>query len=650
MVKINYKDTENQFSEPLSGLEICNQIDKQLADKAIVVCVNGEIRDLSRLIESDSEVEFLTWESPEGKETFWHSAAHMLAEAVQFFYPEAKFGIGPAIDNGFYYDIDFGRNMSFSEDEFKKIEDKMLELSKQKLPFIRKEVRKKDALALFSSKNENYKIELINDLEENQPITLYSQGNFVDLCRGAHLPHTGFVKAVKILKVSGAYWRGDENNKQLTRIYATAFPDKQLLKDYLQLLEEAEKRNHKKIGKELELFTSSELVGKGFPLLLPKGATLRRVLERFVVDEEIKRGYQHVYTPSMARKKIYEISGHWDLYKDGMYPPIIVGGEEMVLRPMSCPHHFMIYADKPHSYRDLPVRIAELASQYRKEQSGEVSGLIRVMTFTLADSHIFCRPDQVAAEFKGAVELIDYAMKCLGIDSQISYRASLRDDAKSKYVDNPEMWEKNEKFLISILDEIGLEYTKATGHAAFYGPKLDIQMKNVYGKEETVFTVQIDFALPERFDLTYVDENGNKQRPLVVHRSSIGSIERTMSYLIEYYAGAFPLWLAPIQVRLLNITDSQLDYTKNVMSTLQQNLIRVEADTRNETVGKKIREGRLQKIPYLVIIGEKEMETNTITVRNRNTGNQATISIDTFIERILKEQNTFALDLNADVD
>ena len=420
------------------------------------------------------------------------------------------------------------------------------------------------------------------------------------------------------------------------------------------MLEEAKNRDHKKIGRELDLFTTSELVGKGFPLLLPRGATLRRTLERFIVDEELRRGYQHVYTPSIARKKIYEISGHWDLYQDGMYPIMNIGDDknknELVLRPMSCPHHFMIYADKPHSYRELPIRLAELAQQYRKEQSGELSGLVRVMTFTLADSHIFCRPDQVAKEFKDAIELIQYSMKCLGMDEKVSYRASLRDESKDKYVDNAPMWKQTEKFLLDTIDEMGLVYKTAIGHAAFYGPKLDVQMKNVYGKEDTVFTVQIDFALPERFKITYIDDKGEKQQPVVVHRSSVGSIERTMSFLIEHYTGAFPMWLAPIQVRILNISEQQLNYAQDIKKQLLLNDIKVEADVRNEKIGKKLREARLQRIPYLLIIGDKEVENNQVTVRNRNTGNQNSITIEQFIKAAKEEIKSYALDLNADIE
>jgi threonyl-tRNA synthetase len=646
MINITFPDkTSEQYSKGISALEIARL--KGIADKVLVARINGELWDVTRPLTEDAEVELLTWENDEGKDTFWHSSSHLMAQTLELLYPGVKFGVGPSIENGFYYDIDPGSGNVLSENDFSKIEKKMLELARKKSDFIRKEVSKEEALRYFKEKNDQYKVELISELGD-ETITFYTQGEFTDLCRGPHLPHTGYIKAVKLLNVAGAYWRGDEHNPQLTRVYGVSFPNKEMLKEYLRLLEEAKKRDHRKVGKDLELFTFSDLVGKGFPLLLPKGATLRRTLERFVVDEELKRGYLHVHTPSLARKQIYEVSGHWELYKESMYPAMDIGNEDIVLRPMTCPHHFMIFNDKLRSYRDLPIRIAELASQYRKEQSGELSGLIRVLTFTLSDSHIFCRPDQVADEFKKVLEFIQFCMKCLGIDSAITYRASLRDDTKDKYVDNPEMWEQNEKFLLEILDNIGLEYKTCVGHAAFYGPKLDVQMKNILGKEDTVFTVQIDFALPERFDISYIDEHGRKQRPVVVHRSSIGSIERTMAFLIEYYGGAFPLWLAPIQVRILNITDRQLDYAQEVERQLLARSIRAETDLRNETLCKKLREARLQKIPYLLIIGDKEMEEHSVTVRNRDTGKQSNIVLTLFTNRVVDECKNFALELNAE--
>jgi threonyl-tRNA synthetase len=499
---------------------------------------------------------------------------------------------------------------------------------------------------------EPFKLELINKLEHEGETTVgtYQSGEFVDLCSGPHVNNTKDIKSVarKLDSVSGAYWQGSEKNPMLQRIYALAFATKGELKDYIARREEAIKRDHRKLNEDLELFTFSELIGKGLPILLPNGATLRRVLERFIVDEELRRGYQHVYTPPMGRRKLYEVSGHWEHYQDAMYPPMEVSDDELVLRPMTCPHHFMIYQDKPRSYRDLPMRLAEISPQFRKEKSGELTGLIRVMMFTLADAHIFCTPAQLGDEFRAVVELVEYAMQRLGISEVISYRASLRDDAKDKYVDNPQMWQQGEATLIRILDDMGLKYVKSPGDAAFYGPKLDVQMRNTLGKEETVFTVQIDFCLPERFELTYVDDHGQKQTPVVIHRASIGCLERTIAFLTEYYAGDFPLWLAPVQAKILTITDQQIPYAKVLEQRFLQTGIRAQNDSRNETIGKKIREGRLQRVPYLLILGEQEMEARTVAIRNRDSGNQQSVSFGQCIERIAQEHRSYSLILEAE--
>ena len=579
-----------------------------------------------------------------------HSLSHVLAAAVKKICPECKLGIGPAIDEGFYYDFLLPEGFTFTPEVLKKITTEMKAFIKAGHSYEQRDLTLDEARKFFAE--EPFKLELIEKLgnEGHETVSLYQSGEFTDLCSGPHVENTKVLRPVawKLDRVSGAYWQGSEKNPMLQRIYALAFPTKEEFKAYVKLREEAIRRDHRKLNETLELFTFSDLIGKGLPILLPKGATLRRVLERFIVDEEIKRGYQHVYTPPMGRRKLYEVSGHWEHYKDTMYPPMEVSDDELVLRPMTCPHHFMIYTDKPRSYRELPMRLGEISPQFRKEKSGELTGLIRVMMFTLADAHIFCTPGQLADEFRGVVELIEYAMKRLGIAPAISYRASLRDDSKDKYVDNPQMWEQGEATLLRILDEMEVEYVKSPGDAAFYGPKLDVQMRNTLGKEETVFTVQIDFFLPERFELTYTDSNGQKQTPVAIHRASIGCLERTMAFLTEYYAGAFPLWLAPIQARILTISDNHIEYAKELEQALLQAGVRVENDIRNETIGKKIREGRLQRIPYLIILGDNEVESRTVTIRNRDTGNQGSIPFDTCIKRLDGEHNNYSLTLEAD--
>lgn len=579
-----------------------------------------------------------------------HSLSHVLAAAVKKVCPECNLGIGPAIDEGFYYDFLLPEGFSFSPDVLKQISNEMRTIIKQGHAFERQNIGLTEARELFAE--ESFKLELITKLEQEGETTVgtYRSGEFVDLCNGPHVNTTKDVKPVawKLDRVSGAYWQGSEKNPMLQRIYALAFTSKDELKEYIARREDAIKRDHRKLNEDLELFTFSDLIGKGLPILLPNGSTLRRVLERFIVDEELKRGYQHVYTPPLGRRKLYEVSGHWEHYQDAMYPPMEVSDDELVLRPMTCPHHFMIYQDKPRSYRELPMRLGEISPQFRKEKSGELTGLIRVMMFSLADAHIFCTPGQLGDEFRGVVELVEYAMQRLGIADVISYRASLRDDEKDKYVDNPRMWQEGEATLIRILDDMGLKYVKSPGDAAFYGPKLDVQMRNTLGKEETLFTVQIDFCLPERFELTYIDDHGQKQTPVVIHRASIGCLERTIAFLTEYYAGAFPLWLAPIQAKILTITDNQIPFAKELEQELLQTGIRVQNDIRNETIGKKIREGRLQRIPYLLILGEKEMEARTVAIRNRDTANQQSVPFEQCIERIAAEYRSYSLTLRAE--
>lgn len=575
---------------------------------------------------------------------------HVMAYAVKRLCPEAELGSGEAIEYGFYYDFLLPANYSISSDILEKIHKGMKNILEN---YKKAEVKK---LSIHGYKNifiyEPLKLELLGN-EEKQGHDYFNVcfiDNFSDICSeelepGIYdLPDACF----KLQSVSAAYWEGNDRNISMQRIYVFAFSGKSELQHFEKEYEDLKNRDHRKLGAELELFTFSDLVGRGLPLLLPKGAALRRILERFIVDEEIRRGYQHVYTPPMGSMKLYEISGHWEHYHDSMYPPIDIGGEKMILRPMSCPHHFMVYKSKPRSYRDLPMRIGEVGPLFRKERSGAVGGLSRIMVFTLADGHILCTPEQIKSEFVGAVQLIEYVMGCLGISSQISYRASLRDEDKVKYFDNDELWEKGEKILTDILDELGLKYSKAKGEAAFYGPKLDVQMKNVWGKEETVFTVQLDFCLAERFGLSYTDKDGSKKVPVIIHRSSIGCIERTMAFLIEYYKGAFPLWFSPVQARILTVNENQIEYAKIIESKLQYNEIRVESDLRDESLGKKIKEARLQRIPYLLIIGDKEMQEGCVTVRNRDTGEQHMMKIECFAENAGAENRKRSLKLEAD--
>lgn len=579
-------------------------------------------------------------------DTLRHSMAHVMACAVKNIYPDAKFGIGPAIENGFYYDFEFVETIS--DDDLPRIQKEMLSILRKGIPFERKEVSREECLVLF--KEQKYKLELIKELPANEDITIYKLGDFIDLCRGPHVENTKDLprNAHRLLNTAGAYWQGDENNPMLQRIYATSWNTKDELKDYLHRLEEAQKRDHRKLGAELELFTFSSGTGKGLPLLLPYGATLRRILERFIIDEEISRGYIHVNTPDMAPLDLYKTSGHWFHYKDSMYPPIEVDGVEYVLRPMACPHHFLIFKSKNRSYRDLPLRYAELASQFRKERSGTLTGLIRMMSFHLSDSHIICRLDQLEKEFSGAVDLAHHALKKLGLIDSISFRASLRDKSKDKYVDDDALWEKSETILFNALDKLGIDYEIGRGEAAFYGPKLDIQIKNVLGKEDTIITVQIDFVMPERFDLKYITSSNTFERPVVVHRSSIGCTERTMAFLIEHYTGAFPLWLAPVQVKILTVVDAVQEYAERIHKKLSNSDIRVEFDLRDETIGKKIREARYMRIPYLLIIGNKEKDTETVTVRNRDTGKQNTIPLEVFVNNIFNEASSRSLQLKVD--
>ena len=568
-----------------------------------------------------------------------HSISHIAAAAIQKLFKEVKFAIGPTIENGFYYDLDLSKRIT--PEDLPKIEKEMKELIKKDLKFEKKELEIKKAIELFKKLKQPYKLELIKDLEKekNKKVTIYTVGDFIDLCKGPHIKSTKEIRfdAFKLTSLAGAYWKGNEKNKMLQRIYGVAFNTKKELNDYLKQQEEAEKRDHRKIGKELDLFCFSDLVGKGLPLLTPKGAIIRYELEKFIIEEETKRGYLHVYTPDLAKLELYKKSGHWKHYKESMYPPMNIDGEDYILRPMACPHHFMLYNSRPRSYRELPLRYAEIVKQYRKEQSGELSGLIRLMAFSLVDGHLICRPDQVEEEFKDVLKLIQYNMKVLGI-KDYWYRFSKWDPKnKEKYTNNPKAWQETEKLMKKILDGLKLKYIEEEDEAAFYGPKTDIQIRNVNNKEETLFTVQIDFDMPKKFDMTYIDKDGKKQTPIVIHRASIGCIERTMAFLIEQYAGAFPAWLSPVQAQIIPISQKFNKYGEEIKKQLNKDNIRVELNDNNETLGKKIREGELQKIPYLLIVGEKEQEADSIALRDREKGNLGPMKTNKFIEKIKKE-------------
>ena len=611
-------------------IDIAKSISPRLADAAIVAKVNGSLYDLTRPLEEDATLEILTSKNPEALEVYRHSAAHLLAAAVLELYPETKLGIGPPIENGFYYDFD--RATPFTPEDLEKIEAKMWEIQKRNLPYERVYTKKEDGLKKYG--DAWMKCELITE-RAGEVFSEYTLGpHFIDFCRGPHVPDTSKIKAFKLLSIAGAYWKGDEHNKQLQRIYGTAFFTPKDLQDYLHRLEEAKRRDHRRLGKELELFTVSEVVGAGFPLWLPKGATIRRLLEDYILERERALGYQHVYTPDLAKVDLYERSGHWAHYQDSMFPPMELEHERMVLRPMNCPHHILVYESKQRSYRDLPIKIAELGTMYRYERSGALSGLSRVRCMTLNDAHIFCMPEQIKEEFSNVMRLVESAYKDLGI-TQYRYRLSLRDKAdKEKYVDNDAMWEHGEQELRDAMNALGLPYVEARGEAAFYGPKLDIQLADVMGHEETYSTIQVDFHLPNQFDLHYVAADGKEHRPVMIHRAIVSTMERMISYLIELYAGAFPVWLAPVQAIVLPITDRQADYARSVQKQLDGAGIRATIDERNEKVNFKIREAQLQKIPFMLVVGDREQENGQVSVRNRKQGDQGVKTVAEFLATI----------------
>ncbi|MEZ0537412.1 threonine--tRNA ligase [Caldicellulosiruptoraceae bacterium PP1] len=644
-INITLKDGKVlQFEKGVKAIDVAKEISMRLYKESLICKINNQVKDLTTEIHQDAAVEFLNFNDEEGKKAFWHTTSHVLAQAVKrIFGDKVKLGIGPAIDNGFYYDFDVEESITI--DLLSKIEEEMQKIIKEDLEIERIELSREEAVKLMTERNETYKVELIKDIPEGETISFYKQGEFIDLCAGPHLISTGKVKAFKLISVAGAYWRGNSKNKMLQRIYGISFEKKSELDDYLVKLEEAKKRDHNKIGRELEIFTTSDVVGQGLPLLMPKGAKIIQLLQRFIEDEEEKRGYQLTKTPFMAKSDLYKISGHWDHYKDGMF--IIEDDENTLfaLRPMTCPFQYIIYNSRQRSYRELPIRYSETSTLFRNESSGEMHGLIRVRQFTLSDGHIICRPDQIEEEFKGALDLIQYIMKVLGIENDIWYRFSRWDpNNKEKYIDNPEAWEVTEANMKNILDRLGINYKEAKGEAAFYGPKLDIQFKNVYGKEDTIITIQIDFALAERFDMTYVDRDGEKKRPIIIHRSSIGCYERTLAMLIEKYGGAFPLWLSPTQVVVIPISDNFNEYASHVSKELKKYGIRVEEDFRSEKVGYKIREAQLKKIPYMVIVGEKEVENQTVAIRDRKKGDLGSIQLEQFIKMLIEKISEKSID------
>lgn len=635
-INVQFPDGNSKaFDKGITTEEIAQSISPGLRKKAVAGKFKNQMVDLTRPLEEDGSIEIVTPGSDEALEVLRHSTAHLMAQALKRLYGDVKFGVGPVIDGGFYYDFDMDEKVS--SDDFEKIEKTMKQIVDENHKIERKVVSREEAKSFF--KDDPYKLELIDAIPEDESVTLYSQGEFTDLCSGVHVPSTSKIKEFKLLSTAGAYWRGDSNNKMLQRIYGTAFFDKKDLKAHLEMLEERRERDHRRIGKDLELFTNNQLVGAGLPLWLPNGATIRREIERYIVDKEVSMGYDHVYTPVLANVELYKTSGHWDHYRDDMFPPMKLDEtEEMVLRPMNCPHHMMVYNNRPHSYRELPIRIAELGTMHRYEASGAVSGLQRVRGMTLNDSHIFVRPDQIKDEFKRVVNMIQEVYSDFGFEDY-TFRLSYRDpEDKEKYMDDDEMWNKAETMLKEAVDEMGLPYVEAIGEAAFYGPKLDVQVKTAMGKEETLSTAQIDFLLPERFELTYIGSDGENHRPVVIHRGVVSTMERFVAFLTEETKGAFPTWLAPKQVEIIPVNvDLHYDYARNLQDELKSQGVRVEIDDRNEKMGYKIREAQMQKIPYQIVVGDKEVENNQVNVRKYGSQDQETVEKDEFIWNLVDE-------------
>ncbi|WP_417899368.1 threonine--tRNA ligase [Bacillus haimaensis] len=637
LLKITFPDgAVKEFERGTTTEDIAASISPGLKKKAIAGKLNGEFIDLRSPIKADGEISIVVQDTEEALGIMRHSTAHLMAQAIKRLYGNVKLGIGPVIENGFYYDIDMEE--SLTPDDLQRIEKEMKKIVSENLDVVRVEVSREEAMRRYAELNDELKLELIAELPEGETISIYEQGEFFDLCRGIHVPSTGKIKEFKLLSIAGAYWRGDSKNKMLQRIYGTAFFKKAELDEHLRLLEEAKERDHRKIGKELDLFFNSQKVGQGLPLWLPKGATIRRVIERYIVDKEVSLGYDHVYTPVMGSVDLYKTSGHWDHYQDGMFPPMEMDNEQLVLRPMNCPHHMMVYKNSIHSYRQLPVRIAELGTMHRYEMSGALAGLQRVRGMTLNDAHIFVRPDQIKDELKRVVNLVLEVYKDFGLDDY-SFRLSYRDpENKEKYFDDDAMWEKAQGMLKEAMDDLGLNYFEAIDEAAFYGPKLDVQVRTALGKEETLSTVQLDFLLPEKFDLTYVGEDGKQHRPVVIHRGVVSTMERFVAFLIEEYKGAFPTWLAPVQVQVIPVSpDAHFDYAKEVQDLLKSKGLRVEMDERNEKIGYKIREAQMQKIPYMLVIGDNEIQERDVNVRKYGEQKSETVPLEKFVDEIVKE-------------
>ena len=637
-IVITFPDgNSKEFDKGVTAYQVAESISSRLAQDTLAVEVNGFVKDLNFKINNNSVVKFLTFDDPKGKEVYWHSTSHLMAHAIQEIYPEAKFGVGPAIENGFYYDIDI--NSHLTEEDLKKIEERMSVLSKINNPFIRVDLPKKEAVDFFTQKGDNYKTEILSEIDEkSEDISLYKEGDFTDLCRGPHLPSTGKIKYVKLLNISGSYWRGDEHNKQLQRIYGISFPKKKMLDDYLTLLEEAKKRDHRKLGKELELFFFTPNVGAGLPIWLPKGTVLRETLERFLREEQTKRNYLPVITPHIGNINLYKTSGHYPYYSDSQFPPIKFADsdEEYLLKPMNCPHHFQIYASKPRSYRDLPIRYAEFGTVYRYEQSGELNGLTRVRSFAVDDSHMFVRQDQLKDELCNVIDLIQYVFKVMGFED-FTTQLSFRDDNAEKYGGDISLWEKAQKEIKEAADIMKLQYTVEEGEAAFYGPKIDFMVRDVLGRRWQLGTVQIDYVMPERFNLEYIGSDGQKHRPVVIHRAPFGSLERFIGVLIEHFAGEFPLWLAPLQVAIIPVSQNFIEYSRKIYEELKEKKIKVEIDERNEKVGYKIRDWETQKVPYMLILGEKEQSAGNISIRQHKKGDLGSLSLSEFIDNIETE-------------
>ena len=645
---IKLKDgSVKEYSAPVTAAEITKDISMGLYRNACCVSINGKIADLRTVVEGDCDFEVLTFDDEDGKKAFNHTASHVMAQAVKRLYPNAKLTIGPAIENGFYYDFDVDTH--FTQDDLDKIVKEMKVIIKENYPIERFELPADEAIKLMEEKGEPYKIELIKEhSEKGEPISFYKQGEFTELCAGPHIPEMKVIKAFKLTNCTGAYWRGDEKNKMLCRVYGIAFPKASMLEDYINALEEAKKRDHNKLGRELELFTTVDYIGQGLPILLPKGTKIIQTLQRWVEDEEAKRGWQLTKTPLMAKSDLYKISGHWDHYKDGMF---VMGDEEkdkevFALRPMTCPFQYQAYLNRPRSYRDLPLRYDETSTLFRNEASGEMHGLIRDRQFTISEGHLMCRPDQLEDEFKACLELTNYMMEKIGLKEDLTYRFSLWDpNDREKYLGTEEQWDEAQSKMKNILDDLGVDYKVGIGEAAFYGPKLDIQIKNVFGKEDTLVTIQIDQMLAEKFGMEYVDKDGIKKNPYIIHRTSIGCYERTLALLIEKYAGAFPTWLAPVQVKLLPIADRHLDYLLEAKKALEAKGIRCEVDDRSEKIGFKIRSAQLEKVPYMLLAGDKDIENNTVSLRTRSGGDKGAMALDEFVEKIVAEVESKSLEL-----